>query len=87
MADNDAKQENMVVRSKVKEIVAQREREWGRRITNRELAKATEMREQTISNWMSPEPVERIHIAPAQRLAAYLGVRWYELFIEEPVAK
>lgn len=73
------------MRRRVKELVALREREWGRRITNREIAKAIGLvREQTVSEWMSPEPVQRIDVETSKAIAHFLGVKWYEIYIEEP---
>lgn len=69
---NETKGE-IVIRSRLKEIVARQEGTAGRRIEQKDIAEATGLTPQTISRWMSPRPFARIESATATELCKYLG--------------
>ena len=48
------------LRSKMKELVALRERQTGARIHQKDIVEATKLNPNTVSRWMSPEPISRI---------------------------
>ena len=48
----------LVLKSRLKELVTEKEREWGRRIYQKEIATVTGLSENTITRWMSPEELE-----------------------------
>lgn len=61
------------VRSRLKELVARREHELGRRITQKEIVVETGLNPNTISAWMSPEPMTRIDENSLVSLCGWLG--------------
>lgn len=73
----------MVVRSRLKELVYQRERELGDRLWQKDIAKATGLTEKTISRWMSPEPFTRLEVDAIIRLCRYFNVDLGELIYME----
>lgn len=75
-----------VVKSRLKELVARREQELGRRIEQQEIVAATELDKNTISRWMSPEPIRRIEVKAWLRLAAWLDCNPSDLLAFEQVA-
>lgn len=62
----------MVVRSKLKELVAQIERKKSRVVQQQEIANETGLTENTVSRWMKPDPFDRIETKTAVRLCAYV---------------
>jgi transcriptional regulator with XRE-family HTH domain len=74
-----------VVRSRVKQIVADIELRTGKTIKNKEIAEAIGITETTAGRWLQPKPVKKIEVDVALRLADFLGVPWHELFVEEVV--
>lgn len=48
------------MRSRLKQLVAEREIAEGRRIFQKEISDATGLRPATITHWMSPAPMKRI---------------------------
>jgi DNA-binding Xre family transcriptional regulator len=68
-----ANQKGGRVRSKLGVMLAQHQLDTGRKITQAELAKATETRPSTISKWMSPEPLEKIDSGVLERLCDYFN--------------
>jgi hypothetical protein len=54
------KQEDFVVKSQFNVLKAQIEQKLGKSIEQKQIAAETNLREATISRWMSPEPFERI---------------------------
>lgn len=62
-----------VVRSKLKELVARKERERGESITGETIAEATGLNVGTVSRWMQPKPLQRIDGDVVARLCVYLG--------------
>lgn len=62
----------MIVRSRLKELVAQVERKHGT-VQQREIAKETKLTENTISRWMKPDPFSRIESHAALELCKYLS--------------
>lgn len=72
--------------SKLKEIVTRMEREQHRRITNKEIAKACDIRENTVSRWMNPaEPLGMIDPKVLGRLKVFTGVALDDLLVIEPL--
>lgn len=67
------KQGGYVVRSRLKELVARREREKGASITGEMIAKETGLNVGTVSRWMQPKPMQRIDGDVAARLCEYLN--------------
>lgn len=67
------------MRSRLFELVKQKELKEHRSISIAELSKETKLARNTITVWLSDEPIERIHVHAAVALAHYLGVEWHEL--------
>lgn len=63
----------IVVRSRLKELIAQKERLVGRSIQQKEVAAETGLTEHTIGRWMKPDPLSRIETDVAIPLCVYLG--------------
>jgi DNA-binding Xre family transcriptional regulator len=63
------------VKSRLKEIIAKRERDLGRRIPQREIVEATGINPNTVSRWMSPEPIARIEESVIVPLCRFLNVQ------------
>jgi len=61
------------LRSNLKQLLAKKEVELGRRITQQELAALTHLNRNTITRWMGPEPFERFESAPVIKLCTVLG--------------
>lgn len=61
--------------SKMKELLALREREIGRRIYQNEISRATKLNPNTITRWMSPEPFTRIEAPVIIPLCRYFSCR------------
>lgn len=70
-----------VVRSRLNEIVAQRENEIGQRIQQRAIAEQTGLNPNTISRWMSPEPLTKIDSVTVIALCRYFGVQIGDLLV------
>lgn len=62
------------MRSRLKQLVAEREISEGRRIFQNEIADATGLRPATITNWMSPAPMKRIDGEVLVALMEWLGL-------------
>lgn len=60
------------MRSRLKILVAQKEAEQNRRISQKEIAEHTGLNEMTISRWMKPTPFGHIEADPLERLCKYL---------------
>lgn len=71
------------MRSRLKELVARRESEEGRRIHQREICTATGLNPNTISRWMSPEPFARLETRPLMLLVGWLGCKLDDLLVIE----
>lgn len=61
------------MRSNLKQLLAQKEIELGRRISQQELVKLTQLNRNTITRWMGPEPFDRFEAAPVIKLCSVLG--------------
>lgn len=66
-------QGGLILRSNLKQLLAKKEVELGRRITQQELAALTHLNRNTITRWMGPEPFERFESAPVIKLCTVLG--------------
>lgn len=66
-------QGGLILRSNLKQLLAKKEVELGRRITQQELVKLTRLNRNTITRWMGPEPFERFESAPVIKLCSVLG--------------
>lgn len=62
-----------MVRSRLKELVAIKEREVGKVIQQKDIAEATGLAEPTIGRWMRPTPFTRIETDVVIKLCEYLG--------------
>lgn len=83
MIDSEVKEE-YIVRSRLKELVTQKEVEWGRRIPQKEICEATGLNPNTVSRWMSPVAFDRFEVKPLLALSQWLGVHVGELLAVEP---
>lgn len=76
------------VRSRLKEHVEAKSREFGFEITQTQLSKALKVRQATISAWMSNEPIDRIDVTVLAKMANYFDVPlWEMLEVEEDPEK
>lgn len=75
----------LIVRSRLKEIITQLEIETGKRIRQKEIAEHTGLSENAISRWMSPKPISRVESEAAVRLCRFLKVPLGELLVIEEV--
>jgi DNA-binding Xre family transcriptional regulator len=62
-----------IVRSRLKQLITEREQKLGRRIHQKEIVEATGLNPNTISRWMSPTPFQRFESEPLLRLCEYLN--------------
>lgn len=60
------------IHSRLKELLALKEREEKRVIQQKEVAEATGLTEHTISRWMRPTPLSRIETDVVLKLCKYL---------------
>lgn len=63
-----------IVRSRLKELIALKEREEGRVITNTEIAEATGLQLNAVARWMKPTEIKRIESRVVKELCAFLKV-------------
>lgn len=82
MIESDMEGE-LIVRSRLKELVTKREVEEGRRIAQKEICEATGLNPNTVSRWMSPIPFDRFESKPVVALCDWLGVSIGDLLIIE----
>jgi transcriptional regulator with XRE-family HTH domain len=75
----------LIVRSRLKELVLQREIAEGRKIKQIEICEATGLNPHTIGRWMSPVAFERFEVKPLLALSQWLGVQVGELLAVETV--
>ncbi|KAB2856613.1 MAG: helix-turn-helix transcriptional regulator [Anaerolineae bacterium] len=76
------------VRSRLKDHVEAKSREFGFEITQTQLAQALQVRQATVSAWMSDEPIDRIDVTVLAKMAKYFGVSlWDMLEVEEDPEK
>jgi len=74
-----------IVRSRLKELVTQKEIELGRRIPQKEICEATGLNPNTVSRWMSPVAFDRFEVKPLLALSEWLGVHVGELLSVERI--
>jgi DNA-binding Xre family transcriptional regulator len=67
------------VKSRLKEIVARKEQVEGRRIPQKEIVEETGINANTVSRWMSPEPIQRVEESVVVPLCRWLGVQLGDL--------
>lgn len=72
--DMDSGQEVGEVRSRLKELIALKERAEGRVITNTEIAENTGIELHAVARWMKPTEIKRIESRVVKALCNYLGV-------------
>lgn len=70
---NSEQSGGVIVRSRLKTLIAEREGQIGYRIQQKDIAEATGLRDATISRWMSPEPFNRIDVDVAGKLCNFLN--------------
>ena len=63
----------MVVRSRLKELVAQIERKKGKSVQQQEIAELTGLTKNTVSRWMKPDSFDRIETDTAVRLCFFVS--------------
>lgn len=66
-------------KSKLKQLVLEKSAREGQRITQRDVARACQLQEVTIHNWMQDKLMPRIDAHTVDALCRYLGIRWNEL--------
>ena len=71
------------VKSRLKELVAIKERQSNRELTNGDIAVATGISEHTIGKWMKPRPLTQINADVVRRLCKYLECQIGELLYIE----
>lgn len=71
--------------SKLKSLIAEREREEGRVITNDELAELTGLNPATISRWMQPRPFKKIEVDTLVKLMDTLGCSFDDLLYKQKI--
>lgn len=59
--------------SRLKELVAERERKEQRRIHQKQIAEEAKVSEMAVSRWMRPEPFMKIEVEVATKLCKWLG--------------
>ena len=74
----DSAKKEFKLRSKLPEIIRQKELESGTRIQNKEIAEATGLSRNTITAWLSPEPFSRVETHSAVQL-----MKWAECSLDE----
>jgi DNA-binding Xre family transcriptional regulator len=72
MVNSAKEQGEIIVRSRLKHLIADLETKRGRRIQQKDIAEATGLRDATISRWMSPEPFTKIDVKVAGELCKFL---------------
>ena len=86
MLDSDKSTQGvMVVRSRLKELVLNKEIAIGRKIKNIEICEATGLNAHTVARWMSPAPFERFEVRPVVALCEWLDIGVGDLLIVERV--
>ncbi|MBZ0316485.1 MAG: helix-turn-helix transcriptional regulator [Anaerolineae bacterium] len=79
-----------VVRSRLREFVEAKSKEYGFRITQSQLGNAVGLPQPTIATWMSNQPMEQINVRVLASLASYFGVEPFELltleYIEDDIS-
>lgn len=63
-----------VMRSRLREIVLQKELDNGKRILQIDIANETGLTETTISKWMDVKPLKRIEVETMMTLARWAGL-------------
>ncbi len=71
----------LILRSNLKQLLAKKEVELGRRITQKELGELTHLNRNTITRWMGPEPFERFESAPVIKLCTALNCEIGDLVV------
>lgn len=67
--------------SRLSVLVAEKEIRDGKRISQREIVEATGLNPNTVSRWMSPEPIKMFSSDTITPLCKYLGCELGELLI------
>lgn len=70
---NSEQSGGVIVRSRLKSLIADLESKTGERIQQKDIAAKTGLQEATISRWMSPKPFTRIDVDVAGALCEFLG--------------
>lgn len=86
MVNSDKKGE-FAVRSRLKQLILEKEVALGDRITNKSIAAETGLDENTISRWMSPKPFHHISTVPITALCKYLDCEIGDLLYVDRSAK
>lgn len=74
-----------IMKSRLKQLMLERAAQEGELLTQTKIAKETGLDNNTISTWMSDNPIKTINTRVAGRLCRYFGVGLGELVIfEEP---
>ena len=74
-----------VMYSKLRELIAKRQTQEGRIISNQELAALTGLNEATISRWMQPRPFKTLNVDTLVRLMDALDCSFDDLLFKKKV--
>lgn len=73
------------MKSKLREVWLDAQSQQGRKITQKEIAEATGIRANTISRWMTKEPMTRIEHSVLEPLCVFFGVKSHEIVYLEGI--
>lgn len=73
------------MKSKLREVWLQKQAELGKKITQKEIAEATGIRANTISRWMTNEPMTRIEHSVLEPLCVFFGVKSHDIVYLEGI--
>lgn len=68
-----------IVRSRLPEHLNRKNAELGFEISQTQLARATKIRQATISEWMNPKPMERLDLTVVSKLANFFDVGLWDM--------
>jgi transcriptional regulator with XRE-family HTH domain len=81
-----SKRKEYLMKSKVFELIKQKELAERRTIPVSEIMEKTGVARNTLKAWLSDKPLEIIYVDVAAAIAEFLGCQWHELFelVEAP---
>lgn len=88
MSKTEATNEQRVIhpmKSKLREVWLDAQSKQGRRITQKEIAEATGIRANTISRWMTKEPMTRIEHSVLEPLCVFFNVKSHDIVYLEGI--
>jgi DNA-binding Xre family transcriptional regulator len=69
----------MAWKSKVRQLLLEKSAAENRRIDQRELAAAVNVEENTVSKWMSDEPMRQVRASTVSAFCEYFGVDFWDV--------